>query len=543
ESPLPANTNLYVKSKDNPFAEAISDPLYKLHLRETLEFVKSFPMSHKNVLDVSSQRRTRVEGPSTPGRPILSFRKSNVSSKWEDAEKWVMGSDGSPGCTTKALAISSSSSASSNIRTSCDNVFKVRNTAEDFSEKPRATQQKVYRTVPRFQISPATLDHHEVPSPTDIVLKDKFTDKKGSGFPNFRDIGTETTPVGSSTTSRCDRPFKSSSPARHNTPASRASPMASQNPNCSSNISSCTSGLIQLQDCHVAKLQLGTKFDTTVSNWSSREEEEEEASKSLRHHANQTQKARSDSITAAWEEEEKTKSCLRYQIEETRIRAWVNLQSAKAEAQSKKLEVKIQKMRWKQEEKLMKRMDVVKRRAEEWREAAREQHTMEKANEESQNILKNPFSSRPTSCGCLPYTSMMQSKIWKTTSLFASYQKDAWESYVKVDARKVFSSSNGIRPFQTPDQTHASLRMTQTLQKQNPRENKSEALSLTAFGSSESFCLMLQRTRPDSMSCVQSYTHLFHFQSHHCTPFQMHAQINYTSRVLSQRTEYMSSSN
>ncbi|XP_028796252.1 uncharacterized protein LOC114751749 [Neltuma alba] len=397
ESPLPGNTSLFVKNKDNPFAEAIPDPLCKLHLRETSEFVKSFPTSHKNrgFLGVSSQNKTRVEAPSTPGRPIFSFRKSNLSSKWEDAEKWVIGSHGSPARTTKILSTSSSSSSAfSKIRTSCDNVFKVRNTADDFSEQPRATQEKVFRAVSSLQISPATLDHHEVPSPTDMMLQDKFTEKKGSNFPNFRDSGTEMTPLGSSTTSRCHTPFKSSSPARHNTPANRSAPY--------SNVSCCTSDLIQLEECHFAKLQLGTKFD---SNWSSREEEEEEASKSLRHDAYQTQKADSDAIAAAWQENEKTKSCLRYQIEEAKIRAWTNLQSAKAEAQLKKLEVKIQKMRWKQEEKVMKRMEVVKRKAEEWREAAREQHMVEKANEESQKPLKNPFSSYATSCGCFPYTS------------------------------------------------------------------------------------------------------------------------------------------
>ncbi|KAI9093944.1 hypothetical protein K1719_026942 [Acacia pycnantha] len=384
ESPLPGNTNLFMKN-----AEPIPDPLCKLHLRETSEFVKSFPISLKNrgSLEVLSQTKARVEAPSTPGRPIFRFRKSNVPSKWDDAEKWVIGSHGS-----------STASASSKISTSCDNVFKVSNIAEDFLEKSGSTQEKVFTAVPSFQLSPATLDHHEFTSPPDMVLKDKYTEEKGSKLPNFRDIGTEMTPLGSSTTSRCHTPLKSLSPARHNTPANRSTTFT--------NIKE----LIQLNECHFAKLQLGTKFGSIGSNWSSRQEEEEEASKSLRHHAYQTQKDDSDSMTtAAWEEEQKAKSCLRYQIEEAKIRAWVNLQRAKAEAESKKLEVKIQKMRWKQEEKVMKRMEVVKRKAEQWREAAREQHTVDKANEEShQKLSKNPFSSYAISCACFSYTNMME---------------------------------------------------------------------------------------------------------------------------------------
>ncbi|KAK4267134.1 hypothetical protein QN277_023957 [Acacia crassicarpa] len=384
ESPLPGNTSLFMKN-----AEPIPDPLCKLHLRETSEFVKSFPMSHNNrgSLEVVSQTKARVEAPSTTGRPIFGLRKSNFSSKWDDAEKWVIGSHGS-----------STASASSKISTSCDNVFKVSNTPEDFLEKSRSTQEKVFIAVPSFQLSPATLDHHEFTSPPDMVLKDKYTEEKGSKFPNFRDIGTEMTPLGSSTTSRCHTPLKSLSPARHNTPANRSASLTD------------IKELIQLNECHFAKLQLGTKFGSIGSYWSSRQEEEEEASKSLRHHAYQTQKDDSDSIrSAAWEEEQKGKSCLRYQIEEAKIRAWVSLQRAKAEAESKKLEVKIQKMRLKQEEKLMKRMAVVKRKAEEWSEAAREQHMVEKANEESnQKLLKNSFSSYATSCACFSYTNMME---------------------------------------------------------------------------------------------------------------------------------------
>jgi hypothetical protein len=63
----------------------------------------------------------------------------------------------------------------------------------------------------------------------------------------------------------------------------------------------------------LAKLHLGTQYGSVTSNWSSREEEEEEISKSLRHFETGivSQKSVSDSRAAAWEEEEKTKCCLR----------------------------------------------------------------------------------------------------------------------------------------------------------------------------------------------------------------------------------------
>lgn len=172
-----------------------------------------------------------------------------------------------------------------------------------------------------------------------MVNADKFTDSIEPSLPNFKtsepckkgflfknascetmneadtevfihefqhkDVGTEMTPLGSSTTSRCQTPLKSLSPARHNTPASRSGPLASGHSNSSNST---------IDIAHFAKLQLGTHYDSVTSNWSSREEEEEEISKSLRHceTGNGCQKNTTpDSRATAWEEEEKTKCCQR----------------------------------------------------------------------------------------------------------------------------------------------------------------------------------------------------------------------------------------
>ncbi|KAK9281182.1 hypothetical protein L1049_004077 [Liquidambar formosana] len=458
EPPLEGSASFYKKSKDNPFADSFPDPLCKLNLKETSEFVKSFPMANNSAesrgfFDVSAQRRgegvisvtqRRVEAPSTPGRPVFSFSVGNLSrksfpSKWDDAEKWLISSS----CHDSPAHAIKPSSDPSKVSKQCD---ELKQQVEVFAEKCRVTEEKVSKTVSNFQGS-LSLDHHHnsarpfngVSSSGDVLLKDKFTDDVEPIFPNFRcseptregflfrnsasecmkdaatevvhevhhkDVGTEMTPLGSSTTSRCHTPFKNSSPARHNTPANRSGPLAMGN----AYGTNATIDMTQLQECHLAKLQLGTQFDSVVSNWSSREEEEEEISKSLRHFdtGNGCRKSFSESRAAAWEEEEKTKCCLsyRYQREEAKIQAWVNLQSAKAEAQSRKLEVKIQKMRSNLEEKLMKRMALVHRKAEEWRATAQLQHSeqIQKATEQTQKMMTrhNSVVSRHNSCGCFP---------------------------------------------------------------------------------------------------------------------------------------------
>ncbi|XP_020210834.1 uncharacterized protein LOC109795726 isoform X2 [Cajanus cajan] len=294
-----------------------------------IHFATSDPMSSAS-REVSAHRR--LEAPSTPGRPVFSFNSvANLSrktfpSKWDDAEKWLITTSSPPHTHT------------ANIKRHTDN----------------------------FQVSAASLDldHHDtlhasngISCSTHIMLKEKFTDSTEPIFPNLqyseptregflfgdqarevmkdaskevvhKDVGTEMTPLGSCTTSRCHTPFKSSSPARHNTPANRSGPLSFAN----HNNTTCTNDLIRLEECHFAKLQLGTQYDSVTPHWSTREEEEEEISKSLRHNADSECKA------TTWEEEENTKGCLRYQREEAKIQAWVDLQSAKAEAQSKKLE-------------------------------------------------------------------------------------------------------------------------------------------------------------------------------------------------------------
>lgn len=121
-----------------------------------------------------------------------------------------------------------------------------------------------------------------------------------------KDVGTEMTPLSSSTTSRCYTPFNSTSPARHNTPEIRPGPLAL--------IVSNTSNVDKLQDCHLAESQNGEQFESVVSTWSSREEEEEEISKSLRHFdiSSDCRKSISEPRLCLWEEEEKNNCCIRY---------------------------------------------------------------------------------------------------------------------------------------------------------------------------------------------------------------------------------------
>ncbi|KAL6654708.1 hypothetical protein ACP70R_008173 [Stipagrostis hirtigluma subsp. patula] len=447
----------------NSFGPTFSDPLCSLNLKETSEFVRSsFPMatmarssssnghgrrheasssttSSSSSSTASAQRR-RGEAqpqqqqvvPATPGRPLQFFTSSfspahhhqhqlvaarrSVPSKWEDAEKWLRQSSGDHhGGNGKAAAFFRQRSAGLGPRSGGEEKRAPVTTRRSVDAVADASALALYAP------------------PAEVLLKDKFTDNEEPSKETFvfrssycepapakgaavaadadhrRDIGTEMTPLGSSTTSRCHTPIKSTSPARHNTPANRSGPLVPY-----------AGGLdiSELADCHLAKLDLGARFDAMLVNWSSKEEEEEEVSRSLRHFEATAGAAagggppcdkRGGGGDCRWEDDDRAKSCIRYQREEAKIQAWVNLESAKAEAQSRKLEVKIQKMRSNLEEKLMRRMTSVHRRAEEWRATAQAQH-LQQLRRAAENVRRLKATSHhrhlpgsdAAACGCFP---------------------------------------------------------------------------------------------------------------------------------------------
>ncbi|CAN6373042.1 unnamed protein product [Urochloa humidicola] len=437
--------------RGNVFGPTFSDPLCSLNLKETSEFVRSsFPTmatmarssssnshgrsshhhessttSSSSSSTASAQRRQPPPPqvvPATPGRPLQFFSspaaahhhsqlvapRRSVPSKWEDAEKWLRHSSDSDHGNGKAAA------AFSRQRSS--------------GLGPRAGGEEEKRPAVAVRRSVDALSDALFAPPAEVLLKDKFTDNEEPSKETFvfrsaycspaakgaavgggdqrRDIGTEMTPLGSS----CVTPLKSTSPARHNTPASRSGPL----------VPYAGGGggmdISELADCHLAKLDLGARFDAMLVNWSSKEEEEEEVSKSLRHFEATVGAGSAPPCEkrgggdCRWEDDDRAKSCIRYQREEAKIQAWVNLESAKAEAQSRKLEVKIQKMRSNLEEKLMRRMTTVHRRAEEWRATAQAQHLQQLRRAAADNTRRlkatNHHRHLPGSdaaaCGCFP---------------------------------------------------------------------------------------------------------------------------------------------
>ncbi|XP_020256993.1 uncharacterized protein At3g61260-like [Asparagus officinalis] len=350
----------------------------------------------------SAQRQRRsVEAPPTPGRTVFSFSAGNLSrksipSKWDDAEKWLIGGSchESPAHITKA-SDSSKISRANGVVGKKDDAFAKEKVSTSFQGETTFSSEVALRDKFTDNVEPPRQNfRYSDPTEESFLFRGSCCESvraattKVASEARRRDV----TPSSSILASRCHAPNKISSPARHNTPADMSGPLMTAN---------TALDITELKDCHFAKLQLSAQYDS--KNWDSREEEEAEVSKSLRHSDNGGgRKSFAETRACQWEHEERIKICIRYQREEAKIQAWVNLHSAKAEAQSKKLEMKIQKMRSNLEEKTMKRMAIVQRRAEEWRAAAQLQHSQQilRASEQAQKM--RTLQTSPVSCGCFP---------------------------------------------------------------------------------------------------------------------------------------------
>lgn len=144
----------------NPFLDSFSDPLCKLNLKETSEFVKSFAVANNGSHEsrgfseilaqrggdnsgVNSVTRRNVEAPSTPGRPVFSFSNASFSrksfpSKWDDAEKWLVSGSS---CHDSPANNNGLVPSSRMFNRQCSG-YKPQ-VGEIFAEKSRITEEKV----------------------------------------------------------------------------------------------------------------------------------------------------------------------------------------------------------------------------------------------------------------------------------------------------------------------------------------------------------------------------------------------------------------
>lgn len=318
-------------------------------------------------------------GAANNGRP---HRKSNPASssssasrakptpsKWDDAQKWLVGGiHGGGGAASKPRHSNADDrrllgSSSQNGRVSCSSV----DGALEYSMVVTAPP-----TPPRLGEGEGD-DDDAGEGETKKVMMETAQQPHGLALRSvvcLRDMGTEMTPIASKEPSRTATPLRASTPvgSRSSTPARRrqghegAGPVDLEPPPAAGNVG-CAGG----QDHRDGGAPVPADDDA-------------------RHRVPCAANHALESRAAAWDEAERAKYTARYKREEVKIQAWENQEKRRAETEMKKMQMKADQMKARAQEKLANRLAATRRIAEEKRASAeaklneRAARTTEKAN-------------------------------------------------------------------------------------------------------------------------------------------------------------------
>ncbi|KAJ4974325.1 hypothetical protein NE237_007499 [Protea cynaroides] len=182
-----------------------------------------------------------------------------------------------------------------------------------------------------------------------------------------RDMGTEMTPIASQEPSRTATPIRATTPAARSPISSRSSTPGRCRQNAT--LESYQAGLTSLGNRNEAA---GFGRAGGATRWSNREEEESNGSKIFEF--KNGEQARNpnplETRAMAWDEAERAKYMARYKREEVKIQAWENHEKRKAEMEMKRMEVKAERLKSRAQERLANKIAATRRIAEEKRSNA-----------------------------------------------------------------------------------------------------------------------------------------------------------------------------
>ncbi|XVE51661.1 hypothetical protein DITRI_Ditri02bG0059500 [Diplodiscus trichospermus] len=201
---------------------------------------------------------------------------------------------------------------------------------------------------------------------------------------SMRDMGTEMTPVTSQEPSRTSTPVGATTPLRSptssisstprggaptSTPLDHATDDESQHPadNGKNELSEEEVKLKTRREIVALGVQLGKM---NIAAWASKDEKENSISSVKTTNIEELQQIEYEKRAAAWQEAEKSKHTARFKREEIKIQAWESQQRAKLEAEMRRIEAKVEQMRAQAQAKMVKKIGMARQRSEEKRSAA-----------------------------------------------------------------------------------------------------------------------------------------------------------------------------
>ncbi|KAK7319101.1 hypothetical protein RJT34_03814 [Clitoria ternatea] len=200
----------------------------------------------------------------------------------------------------------------------------------------------------------------------------------------MRDMGTEMTPVPSQEPSRTATPGGSATPLRSPTssmpstprrggpaptPSDNTTDQDSQFPveNGRKHLSEEEMKIKTRREIAALGVQLGKM---NIAAWASKDEQESKKSSLCDTNVQEQERIEFEKRAALWEEAEKSKHTARFKREEIKIQAWESQQKAKLEAEMRRIEAKVEQMRAQTHAKMVKKIAMARQRSEEKRAEA-----------------------------------------------------------------------------------------------------------------------------------------------------------------------------
>ncbi|KAL3360911.1 hypothetical protein AABB24_014039 [Solanum stoloniferum] len=355
-----------------------------------------------------------------------------MSSKWNDAEKWIMNRQNVQPNHSKKVQLQNQP-----YRGPATSMVRV--APESTSYESKLAVKKVDFCQPACQLVPEKFDFDHPGSQsrgngpnavsldlcpeskdlTEVVSGDScLTDDRTVGpairSVSMRDMGTEMTPIPSQEPSRTATPVGATTPLRSPTSSipstpRRGEPAPTPTENYIDNASQ-TSTENNKRELSEEELKMKTRKEIValgvqlgkmnIAAWASKDEKDK-----CKADAAEAERMEYAKKAAAWEEVEKSKDTARYKREEIKIQAWESQHKAKLEAELRKIEAQVEQMRAQAQAKMVKKIAMARQKSEEKRAAAeaRRNQQAEKTTEQVQYIRQTGRlpSSSFTCCGWL----------------------------------------------------------------------------------------------------------------------------------------------
>ncbi|TYJ13378.1 hypothetical protein E1A91_A10G048200v1 [Gossypium mustelinum] len=340
-----------------------------------------------------------------------------TSSKWNDAEKWIMNRQNVQAINAKKNAVH----GQANNRFPITNMMRVAPQSANADHRLHVNRVADAMQMPfeKFSFMPSGAQNWEMDLSCTKSSAEDTTVLPTIRSVCMRDMGTEMTPVTSQEPSRTSTPVGATTPLRSPTSSVPSTPRSgaptSAPLNHITDSESHHPGDSGKQELSEQEIKLKTRREIValgvqlgkmnIAAWASKDEKEDTSSVETTN-IEELERIEYEKRAAAWEEAEKSKHNARYKREEIKIQAWESQQRAKLEAEMRRIEAKVEQMRAQAQTQMVKKLAMARQRAEEKRAAAeaRKNRDAERTSVQGEYIRRTgklPSSSHYMCCGWL----------------------------------------------------------------------------------------------------------------------------------------------